>query len=152
MLSEVDSDDGPAFPMVGEGDDVSHFSSDGVVPDLEAELAADEECSRAVAFAGDSYDDRDGSDQSMFLPIDEPTAGDSSNAVRKISSKRSGRASGWRTSLAPARGDRTTGTPSLARSGWPPSLSTDYSLGCAVLMLRCRTRRCGGIRATNVLI
>ena len=81
MLSEVDSDDGPAFPMVGEGDDVSHFSSDGVVPDLEAELAADEECSRAVAFAGDSYDDRDGSDQSMFLPIAEPTAGDSINAV-----------------------------------------------------------------------
>ena len=75
MLSEVDSDDGHAFPMVGEGDDVSHFSSDGVVPDLEAELAADEECSRAVAFAGDSSDDRDGSDQSMPLPFAEPTAG-----------------------------------------------------------------------------
>ena len=86
MLSEVDSDDGHAFPMVGEGDDVSHFSSDGVVPDLEAELAADEECSRAVAFTGDSSDDRDGSDQSMPLPFAEPTAGDSSNAVDATSS------------------------------------------------------------------
>jgi hypothetical protein len=44
MLSDVDSDDVHGFPMIGEGDDVSHQSSDGVVLDLEAELAADEEC------------------------------------------------------------------------------------------------------------
>ncbi len=81
MFSEVDSDDDTGFPMVGEGDDVSHFLSDGVLADFEAELAADEEWSMAVAFAGDSYDDRDGSDQSLFLPFDEPIAGVSSNSV-----------------------------------------------------------------------
>ena len=80
MFSEGDSDDGPGFPPVGEGDDVSHSSSDVGVPDLEAEFAADEECSRAAAFVADSFDDRSDSDNSMPLPIAEPTAGESSNA------------------------------------------------------------------------
>ena len=80
MASEGDSDDGPGFPPVGEGDDVSHASSDVGVPDLEAEFAADEECSRAAAFVADSFDDRSDSDNSMPLPIAEPTAGESSNA------------------------------------------------------------------------
>ena len=80
MFSEDDSDEGPGFPSVGEGDDVSLASSDVVVPDLEAEFAADEECSRAAAFAADSFDDRSDSDNTMPLPIAEPTAGESSNA------------------------------------------------------------------------
>ena len=109
MLSDVDSDDVHGFPMIGEGDDVSHQSSDGVVLDLEAELAADEECLRAVAFAGDSSDDPDGGIQSMPLPIAEPTAGDTSNSDDVIA------APGTPTTLSSSFSDVTPVATSTAR-------------------------------------
>ena len=109
MLSDADSDDVHGFPMIGEGDDVSHQSSDGVVLDLEAELTADEECLRAVAFAGDSSDDPDGGIQSMPLPIAEPTAGDTSNSDDVIA------APGTPTTLSSSFSDVTPVATSTAR-------------------------------------